>query len=83
MVMVELKLKCGFLTTKTHSLFTELFSHEKVPSSGHFRVRKELARRACRSFQKYPALWDRSAYDMLCLNEVKPFLSQERVDVAI
>lgn len=64
------KHKCGFLTTETDSLFTEQFSDEKVPSSGHFRVRKELASCVCRSFQKYLALWDRSAYDMLCLNEV-------------
>lgn len=51
--MVELKLKCGFLTTETCSFFIELFSDEKVPSSGHFRVRKELAHCVCRSFQKY------------------------------
>lgn len=69
--MVELK--CGFLTAKTYSLFKELFSDENVPSSGHFRVRKELAHCVCRSFQKYLPLWDRSAYDVLCLNEVKPF----------
>lgn len=81
--MVELKLKCGFLTTETYSLFTELFSDEKVPSSGHFRVGKELAHCVCRSFQKYLALWDRFTYDILCLNEVKPFLSQERVEVVI
>lgn len=77
------KHKCGFLTTETDSLFTEQFSDEKVPSSGHFRVRKELASCVCRSFQKYLALWDRSAYDMLCLNEVKSFLSQGRGEVAI
>lgn len=48
-----------------------------------FQGKKELVHCACRSFQKYPALQDRSAYDMLYLNEVKPLLSQERVDIAI
>lgn len=56
MVIVELRLTCGFLTAKTYSLFTELLSEGKGPSSGHFRVSKKLARGVCRSFQKYPHL---------------------------
>lgn len=79
--MVELKLTCGFRTAKVYSLFTEVLSDEKVPSSGHFRVSKELAHYVCRSFQKYPDLQDGSAYDMLCLNAVKPLLSQEKVAI--
>lgn len=54
--MVELKLKCGFLITKTYSLFPELFLDEKVPTSGHFRVRRNwftVHAEASRSTQPY------------------------------
>lgn len=71
--MEELKLRCGFLTTVMYSLFIELFLDEKVPCSDHFRVRKELAHHVRRCFRKNPILWDRSAYDMLYLNDFKPF----------
>lgn len=71
--MEELKVRCGFLTAVMYSLFIELFLDEKGSMLRPFQGKEGIGSPRAQALCKNPILWDRSAYDMLCLNDFKPF----------